>query len=280
MKQFLKPIVPCIIATGLLHNPAAAQTLSLLGETDDWRVSVAPYLFLPVTTTGTSTIAGVTADVDLDLSDVLEALNFAASTRFEVWKGDFGLMSDFYYVNLSGGSTVGLPGPGAGTARVDIKTKQGWASVLAGYRFLDGSYDSNSGKRRYTFDAGAGFRYNVLRQEVNANLNIDIGPGFGFQRKLGGTETWFEPVISLRGAAEISERWTLAARADIGGFGVGGDDLQWVVLAGADYRPWDSTSIRIGWQFYGIDFSTNRADGKFAYDVFQTGPYMGLDFRF
>jgi hypothetical protein len=42
----------------------------------------------------------------------------------------------------------------------------------------------------------------------------------------------------------------------------------------------EQTAVRFGWQFYGIDYSTNRSDGKFAYDVFQTGPYLALTYRF
>ena len=51
-------------------------------------------------------------------------------------------------------------------------------------------------------------------------------------------------------------------------------------LGGVGYRPWETTSLKFGWQFYGIDFSTNRSDGKFAYDGFQTGPYLALTYQF
>jgi hypothetical protein len=52
-----------------------------------------PYLFLPVSTTGTSTVAGGSVDLDLSLKDVLKHLNFAVSGRAEAWKGDFGLIN-------------------------------------------------------------------------------------------------------------------------------------------------------------------------------------------
>jgi len=246
----------------------------------EWRFLVTPYLFLPVTTTGTSTVAGATVDVDLDLSDVLDTLNFAAAARTELWKGNFGLMSDLYYTNIGGSGTIALPGSASGTLGVDIKVKQGWLSLMGAYRFAQGTFDRGGQKLRYIFDAGAGVRYNLLKQDVDATLSFDIGPGPGLQTSLGGTEVWWEPTLMLRGGVEVSDRWTLGARAEIGGFGAGGDDLQWIVLLGADYRPWQNTSLKLGWQFYGIDFSTNRSDGKFAYDVFQTGPYLGATFRF
>ncbi len=87
---------------------AFADPLGLRGASDDeWRFTVSPYLFLPVSTTGTSTVAGGTVDLDLSLKDVLEVLNFAASARGEAWKGDFGIIIDTYYMNIGGDESIG-----------------------------------------------------------------------------------------------------------------------------------------------------------------------------
>ncbi len=256
---------------------AFANPLGPSGASDDeWRFTVSPYLFLPVSTTGTSTVAGGTVDLDLSLKDVLKHLDFALSGRAEAWKGDFGLIIDAYYVNIGGNESIGLPA--GGTIGVDVDVRQFWFDLLGAYRVAHGAYDETG--RRYAIDLQAGVRYAGLRQKVDADLSFDIGPGDGFQTSLGGTEEWFEPVVGVRGTVELSDRWTFAARADFGGFGVSGDNLQWKVVTGLDYRAWERTSVRFGWMFYGIDYSTNRSDGKFAYDVFQTGPYMALTHRF
>ncbi len=84
----------------------------------------------------------------------------------------------------------------------------------------------------------------------------------------------------VRAAYQVSDRWTLGGRAEIGGFGVGGDDLQYTVLFGADWRARERSSLKFGYQFYGIDFETERSDGDFAYDISQHGPYLGVTFRF
>lgn len=41
----------------------------------------------------------------------------------------------------------------------------------------------------------------------------------------------------------MSEEWTFATRAEMSGFGVGGDRLQWIVTTGFDYQPWTQTSF-------------------------------------
>jgi hypothetical protein len=273
----MKRATMIIAATAIMSASAAADPLTPRNMNDDeWRFSVSTYAFIPLSTTGTSTIAGGEVDLDFDLADALDLLNFAIAGRSEAWKGDFGIILDASYVDLGMGGDIGLPGPGGGTASIDVKIKQGWVTLLGAYRVANGAYDDTG--RRYSFDLQAGARYNRLKQKIDAS--IDIGPAPGIQTDLGGTETWWEPVVGARGTIELSDRWTAALMADIGGFGVGGDDLQWRVLGGVGYRPWENTSLKFGWQFYGIDFSTNRSDGKFAYDGFQTGPYLALTYQF
>ncbi len=78
----------------------------------------------------------------------------------------------------------------------------------------------------------------------------------------------------------LNERWTAAARADIGGFGISDTDLTWSVTGGFDYRPWEKTSLKFGWRYYSIDYATTLNDGAFAYDISEHGPYAAVTFRF
>ena len=251
------------------HATAAAE--------EAWRVTVTPYAFLPVSTTGTSTVAGRSADLDLDLADIVETLNFAASARVEAWRGDVGVMVDGYYASI-GKDAARSSAAGTASARVDVTSTQWWLSVMGGYRALAGTMGGDG--RAYAVDLGAGIKINGIRQEIDAGIGTDLAPGTGVERSFGGTETFVEPAVSLRATVEVASNWTLATRADLSGFGVAGDDLQWLVLAGAEWRVSGLTSLRLGWQVYGIDFATRRADGRFAYDVVQTGPYLGLSFGF
>jgi len=261
-------LILALVLSGL-HAPASAE--------DAWRVTVTPYAFLPVSTTGTSTVAGRFADLDLELNDIVETLNFAGSARVEAWRGDIGLMIDGYYASI-GDDATRSSAAGLATARVDVTSTQWWLSVMGGYRAFSGTMGRDG--RAYAVDLGAGIKLNSIRQDIDARIGADLDPSTGLQRSLGGTETFVEPAVSLRARAQIAADWTLGARADLSGFGVAGDDLQWLVLAGAEWRVSDLTSLRLGWQVYGIDFATGRSDGRFAYDVVQTGPYLGLSLGF
>lgn len=272
-------IIPAMVGAMAIAGAAqtvSAESLPIPSENEaGWRFSVTPYLFLPFSTSGTSTIDGQSVDIDLDLGEVLDLLQGAASIRFEAWNDDWGIISDFYYVYIEDEGSVDFPN--GGNIDATATTKQGRINLMGAYRFADGS---NAQGRRYSVDASAGVQWNSLEQTIDYDASGPPGSGISRGGSIGGTETWFEPVVGLRGAMEISERWTLGARTELSGFGVNGNDLQYLVLFGADWRAWERTSLKFGYQFYGIDYSTDRSGGKFAYDVDQNGAYVGLTFRF
>lgn len=247
-------------ACAVLGGAANAQTGPLNNSPDQWNSDLTFYLFLPTNTTGTSTVAGASVPIDLDLGDAIDLLDFAISGRYEAWKGDFGLIADANYLSLG---TSGSPGPGNGSVSVDVT--QYWLGFLGGYRVASGP--------DFSFDVQGGLRYNSLKQTVDIS-----GPGAGMS--LGGTETWWEPVIGARYLWQISDRWTGGIMVDAGGFGVGGNDLAFSATLGADLATRGNGSWKFGLRYYSIDYSTNRSDGPFEYDIDQFGPFVGYTFRF
>jgi len=88
----------------------SAQSLPAPGQSksdSEWRHAAGVYLFAPLRTKGTSTIGGVSAGIDMNLSDVLDVLDFAASGRYEAWKGDWGIIFDANYASISEESPLG-----------------------------------------------------------------------------------------------------------------------------------------------------------------------------
>ncbi|MFA0809979.1 hypothetical protein [Microbulbifer epialgicus] len=262
-------------------HSAARDTASLVAS--DWRIAITPYLFLPLRTKGQSTVAGTTVDVDLNLKKTLELLNVAFSARLEAWRGRFGLVSDLYYVNLrlKEGATIRPPrNPDLNidiNIDVDADTRQGWVAVFGVYRLLEGRFPHSG--RRYFWDIGVGARWNRIKQEVEARVGVDIARMPTVSNRLGGRDSWWEPTVGTRVGVAVSDCLMLGARTEIGGFGAGGDDLQWNLLIGLDWRAWETTSLRFGYQYYSIDYSSRLSDGKFAYDIDQHGPYIAVTWR-
>ena len=245
-------------------------------DDSEWRIDISPYVFLPVSVTGDSTVSGQTASLDLDTSDLLDVLSFAFSARMEAWKGDFGLILDGMYISLDADGTIVTPGPLALNIGVDVDVEQFYLDVLGGYRVIHRPYDADG--NMWSLDLTGGIRYNYLKQEVD--VSVSGGPGPGAATTLGGSETWVDPMLGARVAVALNERWAVGARGDIGGFGISDTDLTWSVTGGFDYRPWERTSLKFGWRAYSIDYSTTLSDGAFAYDIFEHGPYVAVTFRF
>ncbi len=235
----------------------------------EWRVDFSPYIFLPASVTGDSTIAGQTASLDLDTGDLLDLLSFALSGRLEVWKGDFGVILDGMYIKLEAGGTVETPGPLPINVIIDADIRQFYVDGLGSYRVINEPYDAAG--NLWSLDLMGGIRYNYLRQEIDLEVTGGLGPGA--TTTLGGSETWVDPMVGARVAVALNERWTAAVRGDIGGFGISDTDLTWSVTGGFDYRPWETTSLKFGWRAYSIDYATTLSDGAFAYDIFEHGPY-------
>jgi hypothetical protein len=247
---------------------ALAEPMSFTGQNEDgWRHSVTGYAFLPARTNGTSTVAGSDVDLDLTLSDVFDndLLDFALAGRYEAWKGDLGFIVDANYVRLG---TAVSPTP---ALALDADIQQAWLAFMAAYRVVNTTYGDD--RRRVTFDVQGGVRYNKLKQQIDVTTP---GPS----PRLGGTERWWEPVIGGRVMWQINDKWAGAVAAELGGFGVGDDDLQVVATAGFRYQAWENTSIRFGYRYYSIDYSTDRSDGAFALDMDQHGPYLGVTWNF
>ncbi len=250
-----------------LAVPAAAEPLSFSGLNEaDWRHEVTLYGFLPAGTSGTSTIAGGDVALDLTFKDATQLLEGAISGRYEGWKGDWGILLDANHVDLGAGGSA----PGPAGAELDADIQQSWVSLLAAYRVANTTYGAEN--RRMAFDIQGGVRYNEITQKISADKSV---PGF----PLGGTESWWEPVIGARGMWELHDDWAVILQGDLGGFGVGGDNLQYGANLLFDWKPWQNTSIKFGYRFYGIDFETDRSDGTFAYQVDQHGPVIGVTFR-
>lgn len=261
----------CGITLTTAFAAAADPAMVRSGDQPGWSVDGTWWVFAPVSTTGTSTIDGQSASIDMDLSEALEVLDFTSSLRFEAWQGDFGLLLDGNYLSLSedGAATIG-GGPFARDLAAEVKAEQSWVSLMAGYRFVKGATENGA---TYAADIHGGVRYNRIHQE----LEID---GTARSQTLGGTETWWEPVIGARGAYQVNQNWFLSGGIDLAGFGAGGNDLAWSATAAFDRRISERLSLKVGYRYYSIDFETDQSGGAFGWDIEQHGPFFGLTYSF
>lgn len=89
------------------------------------------------------------------------------------------------------------------------------------------------------------------------------------------SERWADPLIGARATVSVSERVTLQALGDVGGFGVG-SDLQWEVVGRAAVALTDKVALAAGWRHLAFDYDKD----DFALDATLTGPFLALDLSF
>jgi hypothetical protein len=88
-------------------------------------------------------------------------------------------------------------------------------------------------------------------------------------------KNWIDPIIGLRAQWNITDRWFLAAKGDIGGFGVS-SDFVWQAQGTVGFNFTKHLFTEVGYRYLHTDYT----DGGFTYDVAQSGFFMGLGLKF
>ena len=226
------------------------------GEQDDagWNFQLAPYVWM----------AGVKADTaigpfessgEADFIDLVKRLDIGAMLHFEGRKERWGFILDGLYMKLSDDARV-RAGPFK-VRGIDIDGGLEMTLLEAGafYRF---------GEAGRHFDALAGVRYLLI------DVEVDAGP----LPTVSGDKDWVDPFLGGRLRLDLSEKWLLSLRGDIGGFGVG-SDLTWNVTTLLGYRLSETKTLGFGYRHLDIDYE----DGDFSFDAQLSGPYFGLSIR-
>ncbi|MGP2493560.1 hypothetical protein ACTDI4_18290 [Mesorhizobium sp. PUT5] len=253
------------------------EPVPVAAERPGWAVQITPYMWAAGLDGHISPFRrGPTIGVEKSFSDVLDDLNFGGFVNVWGRYDRFVFSGDMMYVNTTDSHGTGplsamqIPGlgvaipPGANVdARVD--TKQFMATLQGGYRIAD--------TPQFTLDALAGARFWHISNDVTVTashpfigeVSATHGESFG----------WVDPVVGLRAFIPLTERLSVQAQADIGGFGAG-SDLTWSALATVNYTLNDHFSASVGYKVLDVDYD----HGGHVYDTRLSGPVLGMTYRF
>ena len=235
---------------------SAPQSVSS-GSSDTWQFMVAPYLFL-AGMNGDVGVGGLSTDVDASVGALLERLEFAIASRFEVRKGPWAGLFDVNFMAL--GDQTNLPLGGQVDVDIDMLI---FESAL--------SYRMGSGPTKT--EVFGGIRY--VRQDLKATTVGGVAPGL--QRNF--IPAWVDPIIGVRVTHQISPRAAFLARGDIGGFGAG-SDFSWNIEAGAEFNLTRRLGLQVFFKTLGIDYQQGSGSSFYKYDVIGPGVVIGLPIRF
>lgn len=144
----------------------------------------------------------------------------------------------------------------------EIKSQQFLGKPYGAIRIMEGA----SG----FLDVGAGICYRYFSVDLSAK-GVSPTPDFDESK----SQSLTDPLIGLRGQWNITAESFLAAKGNVGGFGVS-SDLASTLQGTIGYQFTPNVSPEIGYRYLYTDYT----DGGFKYDVAQAGLYTGLNIKF
>lgn len=239
------------------------------GETErPWVLQITPYVWGTGLSGDVSPFRrGPTIGIKKSFSDVIEDLDFAGFVNVWGRYERFVFSADMLYVSTTDSKVVHgtIPRPPL-SVRLDasIDTRQFTSTLQAGYRVIE--------TPDFTFDVLGGVRFWHISNDVD--LDVEVA---GQKRRISYGEDfgWVDPVIGARAFLRMTEKLSLQAQADVGGFG-GGSNSTWSVLATANYTMTDHLSVSAGYKYLDINYE----DDGHVFDTTMSGPVIGLTYRF
>lgn len=246
-------------------------------ERPEWALQVTPYLWAAGLKGNISPFRHApTIDVEKSFSDVMDDFNVGGFINVWGRRDRFVFSADVMYVSTTDAHGSGpLPAfqiPGLGVAippgaSVDAKvdSKQFTATLLGGYRIVD--------TPQFTLDTLGGARFWHISTDVAVTASH---PAIGTRSAGHGEDfSWIDPVVGVRAFFSLTEKLSLQAQGDVGGFGAGSDHT-WSALATINYVFSAHLSASAGYKVLDVDYD----HGGHVHDTRLSGPVLGLTYRF
>ena len=238
----------------LFLTPAIAGAQPASPASDDWQFLLTPYLW-GSGLSGTVGLAGRDADFELSAKDLIQSLDFGIMGNFEARRGRWSIGTDLVYTDL-GKDVTFENAPEVSDAqnpRLDMSMTIIEADV--GYQFAK------------SLDVLAGIR----GVSSSTSLGVDSGT-------LAEADASFvDPIVGLRFRRNLSEKFWVNLRGDVGGFGVG-SDFSWFVSAAGGIRVSKLISLDFGYRIWDFDYESD--DDLKRLDLALAGFGGGLTFHF
>ncbi len=282
-REVLSPWYAVVIALSVCgaHSAYGADaTLNvaqehIAAEPQNWALQVTPYMWAAGFEGHISPFRrGPTIGVEKSFSDVMDDLSFGGFINIWGRYDRFVFSGDIMYVDTTDSHVTGplpalaIPGvgtiPPGGDINAKVDTKQFTATLMGGYRVVD--------TPQFTLDALGGARFWYISNDVT--LTGSLG-GLSGSVNHGESFGWVDPLVGLRAFLPITEKLSVQAQADIGGFGAG-SDFTWSAMATVNYAFSDRLSASAGYKVLDVDYDHNGH----VYDTRLSGPVLGMTYRF
>lgn len=255
-------------AGALLLATALSVTAAAASGSDQWEYEAMIYLW----GAGMDATTQTGGDIDISFSDILDDLELAFMGTLGARKGQWSLLADAVYLDISqdggGSETIPILGGAVDIARtvdVDIEMKAWLTTFGAGYNVVN--------NERVTLDLVGGARYFWV--DVDQKLDL-IRNGVSMQTlrqvKVSDSQDVWDGIAGIRGQVNLNNNWYLPYYADVG---TGDSQSTWQAMAGVGYNfKWGD--VLLAYRYLDYEF-----DSDFLIEEITVGgPVLGARFRF
>jgi len=231
-----------------------AMAVAQAAHAESWRTSGTLYMQF-ANMDGEIAVDGRSAEIDVSFSELWDHLDIAGMMAIRSEKDRYALTFNAVFTGLGADVT------GPNGTFFDVDVTQDMVELAWSWR-LDERYELYAGGRYQSLSVDLSIR----NPDGTSNAALEV-------------ESLFDPIIGARGAWPLGQAWTLIARADIGGFGVG-SDFTWSALAAADWSISENFGLLLGYRALDTDYSKGSGADRFNFDLLVSGPLLGLRYNF
>jgi hypothetical protein len=212
-----------------------------LASAQEWDWSLTPYVWA-TSIQGDARVGPVTANLDADFGDILDVMDGAALVHVEAQKGDKGYFGDLVYLATE---------MDHGTTRAELDT----TIIELGYLLRSSRIGLEFGIRYWDFD-------------------LEIDPANIATQQ--GESDWVDGFVGFRSVRELSDKWNLTTRVNIG---AGGTDFSYGVGVIFGREMTSGSQFVAGLKLLDVDYDDTNANGRlFALDTMFVGATIGYMF--
>jgi hypothetical protein len=270
---FVAAILVVVTAPALAQSESGEERELRMARQSKWDFFVGPYGWL-AGVAGTVVTDGEATEIDVPFEDFLENTRAGFQVNFEARRKKIFLGFDGTWANL-GDEVEGR------LYDLDIEIRQRIYDIRVGYEI----YGTELGdviekpkfdwQRRGVIDLFIGGRY--FRTEPV----ITIIPVFGDERQIASASSRVDPFVGLRIGWDMSYRWAVAFRGDIGGFGIGNAaQFSWQASGNLGFRVSRRVTITGGYRILEYDTIVGEGVERNGTDLRQEGPVIGAGISF
>jgi hypothetical protein len=210
---------------------------------------------------GDAQIGDLAVPVDLNASDVLDALEMGAMGAYRADNGTWSITADATFMGLGG------TGEGdRGLLKGDVDVDQITLMATLGRHVQE------------NFELLFSLAYMDLSADLTARIRNPV-TGVETRRSASKDASWIDPLIGSQYSVPFANGWRFNLRGDIGGFGIG-SELTYQVLTGFRWQSSGNLGAALGYRLIAFDYEDGKGSNYQNYDLTEQGPLIGVTYSF